>query len=145
MKLIFFILSLNLFAQDPAHRPQFEKKTIKVGNTKILVELADTREKQAYGLMFRQSLKDGEGMLFVFQDEEVRNFWMKNTFIDLSIAYISSNKKIIKILDMAATKSEMESFLSTYSSETPAQYALEVPKGWFLRNKIKLGDKLVLK
>lgn len=94
--------------------------------------------------MFRKSLKEGEGMLFIFPDEQLRTFWMKNTYIDLSIAYFDKKKKLINTIDMKATKPEGETNYPIYPSEKPAKYALEVPKGWFLKHKIKPGDKLVL-
>ncbi len=130
-----------LFAQGI----QFNKETIKINNIPILVEIADTDAKQQLGLMFRRELKDGEGMLFVFKNEQPRTFWMKNTFIDLSIAFANKNKIIISILDMQATKPEGQTYYPQYHSEGPAKYALEVPKGWFAKHKIRVGDKLVLK
>jgi uncharacterized membrane protein (UPF0127 family) len=95
--------------------------------------------------MYRKTLKEGEGMLFIFSDSKPRRFWMKNTFVDLSIAYLDEHKTIIDILDMKAVKSELEINLPTYPSSGPAKFALEVPLGWFKKHKIKLGDKLVLK
>lgn len=120
----------------------FEKKSIKVGSTEVRAEIADTAEKSARGLMFRHHLADGEGMLFIFPSAEVRSFWMKNTFIDLSIGFFDSKRKLIDIQDMKAVSSEMDARPGTYESAGPAQYALEVPKGWFQKHKVKLGDRL---
>lgn len=120
---------------------QFSKKKIQVGPVSVTVEIADTPEKTSHGLMYRQKLEEGTGMLFVFPDEEPRSFWMKNTFVPLSIGFFDSKKKLIDIQDMEPVKSEMQSDLPTYPSRGPAQYALEVPKGWFKKHKIKIGTK----
>jgi uncharacterized membrane protein (UPF0127 family) len=128
---------------QPKMQPKFEKKEIKVGKHKLNVEIADTEEKLSFGLMFRQNLPDGTGMLFIFPDEQPRSFWMKNTFVALSIAYINAQKKIVDIQDMVPVKSEMET-PQTYPSAGSAMYALEVPRGWFKKKKIKIGDKIEL-
>lgn len=141
---ITFIVSILIVCISGLARPLFEKKEIKINNKKIKVEIADNSEKQQHGLMYLKKLKDGEGMLFVFADEQIRSFWMKNTYIDLSIAYFDAQLRLINILDMKAMASDMQSDFTTYLSEKPAKYALEVPKGWFLKHKIKVGDKLVL-
>lgn len=121
---------------------QFGKKKIKVGGVPLTVEIADTPEKTSRGLMFRQKLDEGTGMLFIFPDEEIRSFWMKNTFIPLSIGFFDSGKKLVDIQDMKPVKSELESNPPSYLSAAPARYALEVPKGWFKKKKIKLGAEL---
>jgi uncharacterized membrane protein (UPF0127 family) len=118
----------------------FAKKNIKVGSVSLVVEVADTPEKGAQGLMYRTKLADGNGMMFVFPNEETRNFWMKNTFIDLAIGFFDAHKKLIDIQEMTAVKSEMEADPPTYQSAGPAKYALEVPKGWFEKHKVKLGQ-----
>lgn len=132
----FFIGPLFLQAQV-----QFEKAKIKLGAEVLTVEIADTNEKTAQGLMFRKKLPEGTGMLFIFPDEQIRSFWMRNTFIPLSIGYFNSRKELIDIQDMVPSFSEMQQNLPTYVSKGPAQYALEVPKGWFSRHKIKLKQK----
>ena len=131
-------LSMPCFSLASVH---FEKKKIKLGNQILTVEIADTNEKSAQGLMFRKSLPEGTGMLFEFPNEEVRAFWMKNTFIPLSIGYFDSKKTLIDIQDMLPAQSEMQNEFPNYPSKGPAQYALEVPKGWFLKKKIILGQK----
>jgi len=118
----------------------FEKKKIRIGQLKIDVELAKTNEQQQRGLMYRKSLKDNDGMLFVFDREDYRTFWMKNTWIDLSIGYFDKNRILKEIIDMKATSS-LEVAPPSYPNRFPAQYALEMNKGWFSKNKIKIGDK----
>lgn len=106
----------------------------------IDVELAKTTEEHAQGLMHRTSLGEISGMLFIFDRPRVLSFWMKNTFIPLSIAYIDENKKIIDIQDMSPVKSVMDQNTPSYVSKGPALYALEVNQGFFKKRKIKVGD-----
>ncbi len=123
----------------------FKKKEIFIGKHKISAELAENAEQHAQGLMYRKELKEGTGMLFIFSDEQQRTFWMKNTFIPLSIGYINAQKKLIDIQDMVPVKSEMEQSPPVYPSAGPAKFALEVPRGWFHKKKVKLGDLLSYK
>lgn len=140
---LFLTLFLSMaFAKESSI--QFEKKTLKIAGQTLEVEIADTEEKTARGLMYRTSLKDGKGMLFVFKNEQTRAFWMKNTFIPLSIGYFNSNKELVDIQDMKPVKSEMEMNVPSYPSASPAMYALEVPQGWFAKHKIKLRQKFKL-
>jgi uncharacterized membrane protein (UPF0127 family) len=104
----------------------------------ILAEIARTAAEQETGLMYRRSLADGEGMLFVFERDKMLSFWMKNTLIPLSIAYISYNGRILEIHDMKPRD------LTLVRSSRSARYALEVPQGWFERTGIRPGDTLVL-
>lgn len=140
MKDILFILFL-FFPLLSFSENHFETKKIKIGSQILTVEIADTDEKTSRGLMFRNSLKPGHGMLFIFKTEEVRSFWMKNTFLDLSIGFFNKEKELIDIQDMKAAHSEMQNSFPQYTSSGPAQYALEVPKGWFQTHKIKIGNK----
>ena len=83
-------------------------------------------------------------MLFIFPDVQPRGFWMKNTFIPLAIGYFNGKKELIDIQEMAAATSEMQKDYPTYVSKEPAQYALEVPTGWFSKHNIKLGQTFKL-
>lgn len=121
---------------------QFKKKEIQIGKSKVVAEMATTDAERMLGLMHRRSLGENYGMLFVFEREKPLNFWMKNTFISLSIGFFDKNKVLVDIQDMEAVKSEYQSHIPSYQSKKPAQYALEVNRGWFKANKVKLGDKL---
>lgn len=121
----------------------FSAEQIQIGRKIIRVEIADSDEERARGLMYRRGLNENEGMLFVFPREQRLSFWMKNTFIDLSIAFFSKEKQLIEIQEMKAAKSEMQTYFESYISARPAQYALEMRRGWFSKNGIKVGDKLV--
>lgn len=144
-----FILITNIFifsaeAQNltDTSRPIFKKQMIQVGEKKIEVEVADNEEKRSYGLMYLKTLSKDQGMLFIFDSEQPLAFWMKNTFVDLSIGYFDKNKVLIDIQNMKGQKSILNQDLRSYPSKTLAQYALEVPMGWYETNKIKVGNRL---
>lgn len=99
--------------------------TLTIGEHKIVAEVAVTPEQRSLGLMNRFSLKPDHGMLFVFELPEPQAFWMKNTFIPLSIAFIGADGRIVNIEDMAPQTED------SHWSKGPAMYALEMRKGWF--------------
>jgi len=103
------------------------------GNDTIRVELARTPEEREQGLMYRESLEEGRGMLFVFSDSQIRSFWMRNTLIPLDIAYIDET---LTIIDIQAMEPETE---DAHPSARPAMFALEVPLGWFQEKGIGVG------
>lgn len=105
------------------------------GTDTVGVELARTPEEREQGLMYRESLDEGRGMLFVFQGPEIRSFWMRNTLIPLDIAYIDEN---LRIIDIQAMEPQTE---DPHPSARPAMFALEVPLGWFEKMGIRVGDQ----
>jgi uncharacterized membrane protein (UPF0127 family) len=111
--------------------------TLTIGGHKIVAELATTPDQQATGLMHRFSLKPDHGMLFVFDRIQQKSFWMKNTFIPLSIAFIASDGTIVNILDMAPHDE------SSHWSKGPVGYALEMRRGWFAERSIGPGDRVI--
>jgi uncharacterized protein len=125
------IASENVFCEMYIFNNQNIKITIKA-------EIADTSEKKSKGLMFRKNLAKNTGMLFVFNREEILNFWMKNTHIPLSIAYINKSGFINEIYSMKPLDTSI-----TYPSKKPCTYALEVNKDWFKANNISEGCKIV--
>ncbi len=104
----------------------------------LRIEVAETYMAMSKGLMNRKSLDRNNGMLFVFKEEGKRSFWMKNTYIPLSIAYIDRNGIINEIYDMKPLDAS-----TTYPSKRPAMYALEVNRDWFKKNNIISGCKVV--
>ncbi|NWQ42766.1 DUF192 domain-containing protein [Bacillus sp. EB106-08-02-XG196] len=125
----------------PKKETSLQTKMIKVSSGEktinITAQVADTPKKRDKGLMFVEKIPENEGMLFVFSGETYGGFWMKNTLIPLSIAFLDSNGKILKILDMVPCKEEL---CPTYDPEITYHYALEVNLGWFEKNQIKEGD-----
>ena len=104
----------------------------------VKAELAVKDEERNYGFMNRTDIPDGTGMLFVFKDDSIRHFWMKDCPHPLSIAYILSTGEIVDILDMTPFS------LASVSSSRSVRYALEVPQGWYERVSVKKGDFLVI-
>jgi uncharacterized protein len=109
---------------------------LKIKNHKLKVEVAADVNTRTIGLMNRFSLAPDSGMLFVFPQSEQLGFWMRNTFIPLSIAYVDSNGVILNIADMKP-KDE-----STHPSKGPAMFAIEMKQGWFKDKGIVAGDKV---
>jgi uncharacterized membrane protein (UPF0127 family) len=107
------------------------------GELGVEAELARTDRERETGLMFRTELEDGRGMLFIFEHDQVLSFWMKNTFIPLSIAYIAYDGTIVDIRDMQPR------VLHSVQSTRSVRYALEVPQGWFARAGVKPGDRVL--
>ena len=105
-------------------------------NFQLDLEIAQTEQEQETGLMGRTNVPAGKGMLFVFKTAGNVNFWMKDTIIPLSIAFIDTNGKILDIQDMQAMSEDL------HTAKQPYQYALEVGEGWFGQNGVKPGDSL---
>ena len=103
---------------------------------KLTAEVAATPEVRATGLMHRFSLRPDSGMLFVFERAEPQAFWMKNTFVPLSIAFIDTEGRILNIEDMAPQTE------NSHWSKGPSLYALEMRKGWFAERGIRPGDRV---
>lgn len=112
----------------------------------IKLEFAITDEEREKGLMGRTHLKENAGMLFIFPASKILSFWMFQTDISLSIAYLDEEANVMEIHEMEAFPQiqDRDFFLSrVVTSHRPARYALEMNKGWFQKKGIKLGDKLV--
>lgn len=111
-----------------------------IGQTELTVELANTDERRALGLMYRKALSPDMGMLFVFLDSDYRSFWMKNTLIELDIIYIDSAKKVVHIeARVPPCKADP---CPSYPSSQPARYVLELGGGEAERLGLKPGDRV---
>jgi uncharacterized membrane protein (UPF0127 family) len=133
---LFLLFALFVISCDSEKLPVKEISIERNGEVIAVLkaETASTPEDRAQGLMFRKTLNDGQGMLFIFESDQVLSFWMKNTYIPLSIAFITSDGRIIEIKDMYPH--DETSVLSSRS----VRYALEVPQNWFSRAGVQLGD-----
>ncbi|MCX8116684.1 MAG: DUF192 domain-containing protein [Desulfobacterota bacterium] len=98
------------------------------------MEVARRPEERAKGLMGRRHLGEDEGMLFVFEEEGYHSFWMKNTLIPLSIAFIDKDGRVVKIADMEPLT------LTSHTPPKPILYALEMNRGWFKKRGVRVGD-----
>lgn len=111
-------------------------------NITVSVELAVTPYQWSKGLMFREELASGAGMLFVFPNEEIRSFWMKNTLIPLDILFINADKKIVTMHKDVQPCTTL--LCPQYASTVKAMYALEVNAGFVDAHVIHEGDTLVI-
>ena len=111
-------------------------------NERFIVELAETTEKQALGLMFREHMANDHGMLFLFPGEAMRSFWMKNTRIPLDIFYFDEELKLVSVAEN--TKPCRTQRCPSYPSTGPAKYVLELNAGKAAELGVKTGDILEL-
>lgn len=113
-----------------------DKILLQVKDKELTVEIASSSIARENGLMFRESLPESAGMLFVYSRPQKLSFWMRNTTVPLSIAFLDDSGKILQIEDMHP-KDETRT-VSMYL----VRYALEVNQGWFRRNGIGVGDSI---
>jgi hypothetical protein len=116
-------------------RPGLTRLT--AGRAVLWVEVAQSEEDRARGLMFRKELPRDQGMLFVFETPQHLSFWMRNTQVPLDIAFVAADGRILNILQMKPLDEGPR-----YESNGPAQYAIEANRGWFKNNGVKAGDKI---
>ena len=128
------LIALPSCASRKEGLPPAPRFTITVGSKALSLEVALDDAHRCQGLMFRKQLGPDEGMLFVYPYEGTLSFWMKNTYAPLSITFIRADGWILQIEDMEPLD------LVTHRSRMKAKYALEMPKGWFSRNNVKVGD-----
>jgi uncharacterized protein len=127
-----FLLFL-LFGHAAAQTPQTQLPRVKLqaGMYQIDAQLAATPEQRAIGLMYRQDMPQHEGMLFVFEKPQVLCFWMKNTLMALTAAFIADDGTIVNLADMKPQTT------NSHCSEKPVRYVLEMKQGWFAQKNIK--------
>lgn len=118
--------------------PQMDLQRIKLsaGMHLIDTQVAASPEQRATGLMFRKSMPTSEGMLFVFEQASVQCFWMKNTLLPLTAAFVADDGTIVNLVDMKPQS------LDSHCSTQPVRYVLEMNQGWFGKKGIKAGSKL---
>ena len=117
-------------------QPRLETVDLTAGMHVIKGELAVTPAQQAVGMMMRTEMGANEGMLFVNSDSGMRCFWMRNTLLPLSIAFMADDGTIVNIAEMQARSDE------SHCSTKPVRYALEMNKGWFAKRGVLAGSRL---
>ena len=140
------IFGILYFNETPQEVAEFDENTkhskvyIYTTNSEIMVnvEVADTPQKQSQGLMFRENMKWDHGMLFIFDNETILSFWMKDTLIPLDMIFVDKTFRIINIIDNTLP-CNIEP-CPDYSSEKPVKYVLEVNAGFVETNDIEAGD-----
>jgi uncharacterized membrane protein (UPF0127 family) len=133
--MVFLATTFTASAQDD---PQMDLKRIKLsaGMHQIDVQLAISPEQKQIGLMWRKEMPQHEGMLFIFDMPSKQCFWMKNTLLPLTAAFVADDGTIVNLVDMKPQT------LDSHCSEKPVRFVLEMNKGWFAKKGIKAGAKL---
>jgi len=122
------------FAQSP--QLDLPRTRISAGMYQIDAQLALTPQQQQTGLMHRKEMPQAEGMLFVFDQATTQCFWMKNTLLPLTAAFVADDGRIVNLVDMQPLS------LDSHCSEEPVRFVLEMNQGWFAKKNIKKGAKL---
>ena len=134
-RLLFSVLAAGaLAAAQPVSSAELPTTKLSIGKHTLTAELAASPAEQQTGLMNRFSLKPDHGMLFIYEQPQPLAFWMRNTYVALSIAFIGGDGRIVDIQDMQPQTED------THWSRVPAQFALEMKKGWFAERGIVAGD-----
>jgi uncharacterized membrane protein (UPF0127 family) len=118
--------------------------TVTIKGTRFTVEVVDDDQSRAMGLMYRQSMADDAGMLFLFDDAQPRSFWMKNTLIPLDILYFDQNRRLVSISANTPPCKNTTSRCPSYPSKKPAQYVLEINAGLSEQHGFQPGDELIM-
>jgi uncharacterized membrane protein (UPF0127 family) len=127
-------LACAALAQEP--QMSLQRVRLAAGMHQIEAQLAQTHEQRMTGLMHRRDMPQHEGMLFVFEQPAMQCFWMKNTLLPLSIAFVADDGTIVNIDEMAPET------LDSHCSAKPVRYVLEMNKGWFSKKGIKAGARI---
>ena len=131
---LFFACGVALAQTGP--QPRLRTIELTMGIHVIKTELAITPEQQATGMMFRREMATNEGMLFVNDEPAPRCFWMRNTLLPLTIAFLADDGTIVNLADMQPLSEQ------SHCSVRPVRYALEMNQGWFAKRGIKAGARL---
>jgi len=133
------IVALAAAASHAQGQPQLNLATVTLnaGMHQIRAQVAVTPDQRATGLMYRREMPQHEGMLFVSQAAQEQCFWMSNTLIPLSIAFIADDGTVVNIREMRALDEQ-----SRHCSDKPVHFALEMNAGWFAKRGVKPGFKL---
>ena len=133
--MVLLATSSAVWSQD-APQMNLERITLTSGLHRMDVQVAATPEQRQIGLMFRKDMPQHEGMIFVFEQPSQQCFWMKNTLLPLSAAFVDDDGTIVNVEDMKPQT------LDSHCSAKPVRYVLEMNKGWFAKKGIQPGFKL---
>lgn len=126
-----------LMAQDAGQaQMNLPRTALAAGMHRIDAQVAQTNEQKQIGLMWRKSMPQHEGMLFIFDQPSQQCFWMKNTLIPLTAAFVADDGTIVNLADMKPQTT------NSHCSAKPVRYVLEMNLGWFKKKGVKPGDKL---
>lgn len=136
MKKLFAALLFAFCGTHAIADPALPEVTLEIKGHKLTAEVAATDNTRTMGLMHRRMMPENRGMLFVFRNAAPQSFWMMNTYIPLSIAFIDERGAIVNIADMKPLTTD------PHPSAKPAKYALEMNRGWFAKRGIKAGARI---
>lgn len=132
-----FLLVSTSWATEGIPQTDLPQVELRIGSAVATVQVADENTERQKGLMYHRELGENQGMLFVFARPQPVSFYMRNTFVPLSIAYINATGMILEIHDLTPLEE------TPVRSRFPTiQFALEMPQGWFTRNRILPGDRI---
>src|SRR5208282_6454679 len=137
MRIALMAAALGALCAIPAAASDLPTLELTIKGQRVVAEIAATEATRTTGLMNRFSLQPDHGMLFVFQAPQALAFWMKNTYVPLSIAFIGADGHIANIDDMAPLTE------TAHPSRGPVLYALEMKKGWFAQHDIGAGETVL--
>lgn len=129
------LLAWSCWAQT-SPQTELPRVTLSAGMHLIQAQVAQSPEQRAIGLMFRRDMPANEGMLFVFEQPSTQCFWMKNTLLPLTAAFVSDDGTIVNLEDMKPQTTD------SHCSTKPVRFVLEMNQGWFAKKGIKAGTKL---
>src|SRR5450759_1598723 len=129
------LLGSSSYAQNSAQM-ELPRTKLSAGIHLIDTQLATNPEQRETGLMFRKEMPASEGMLFVFEQPAQQCFWMKNTLLPLTAAFVTDDGSIVTLADMQPQTTD------SHCSAQPVRYVLEMNQGWFRKKGIKTGSKL---
>lgn len=115
---------------------QLTRTTLNAGMHLLQVQLAQDFEQRQIGLMWRQEMPQNEGMLFIFEQAGVQCFWMRNTRLPLTAAFVADDGTIVNLADMKPMND------NSHCSQKPVRFVLEMNQGWFAKRNIQAGFKL---
>ena len=127
------LLLLSVTAQAQTAQTELPRVNMQAGMYQINAQVASTPEQRAIGLMNRPDMPQQEGMLFVFENPQVQCFWMKNTLMPLTAAFIADDGSIVNLADMKPQTTD------SHCSDKPVRYVLEMKQGWFAAKQIRKG------
>ncbi len=130
-----FSASGALFAQD-APQLDLQRTMLTAGMYQITAQVALTSPQRQVGLMHRKEMPQQEGMIFVFEEPSQQCFWMKNTLLPLTAAFVTDDGTIVNLADMKPQTTD------SHCSVKPVRYVLEMNQGWFAKKGIKAGTRL---
>ena len=134
---LMFITTFSISANaQGTPQTNLQRTTLNAGMHLLQVQLAQDFEQRQIGLMWRKEMPQNEGMLFVFEQAAVQCFWMRNTLLPLTAAFVADDGTIVNLVDMKPMKDD------SHCSKKPVRFVLEMNQGWFAKRNIQAGFKL---